>query len=58
MKARHPEKVNNPVNHIKKKPNWIRTKITNTHNYFNTKEIIDKKKTTYCLPRSCVSKYF
>ena len=54
MKARHPEKVNNPVNHIKKKPNWIRTKITNTHNYFNTKEIIDKKKLhTVCQEAAC-----
>ena len=54
MKARHPEKVNNPVNHIKKTPKWIRTKITNTHNYFNTKEIIDKKKLhTVCQEAAC-----
>ena len=30
MTTRHPEKVNNPVSPIKKKPNWIRTKIVNT----------------------------
>ena len=26
-KIRHPEKINNPVNPIKKKPNSIKTKI-------------------------------
>ena len=44
MTVRHPEKINNPVNEIKKKPDWIRTKIINTQNYFKTKEIINKKK--------------
>ena len=43
MKIRHPEKVNNPINPIKKKPIWIRTKISDTQNYFKTKEIINKK---------------
>ena len=43
MNLRHPEKINNPISPIKKKPIWIRTKITNTQNYFKTKEIIDKK---------------
>ena len=27
IKARHPEKVNKPDNPIKKKPEWIRSKI-------------------------------
>ena len=54
MKVRHPEKVNNPINPTKKKPNWIRTKITDTHNYFKTKEIINKKKLhTVCQEASC-----
>ena len=54
MKVRHPEKVNNPINLIKKKPNWIRTKITNSQNYFKTKEIINKKKLyTVCQEASC-----
>ena len=54
MKLRHPEKINNPINPIKKKPIWIRTKITNTQNYFKTKEIIDKKKLhTVCQEASC-----
>ena len=44
MNLRHPEKINNPISPIKKKPIWIRTKITNTQNYFKTKEIINKKK--------------
>jgi len=54
MKARHPEKVNNPINPIKKKPYWIRTKISDTQNYFKTKETIDKKKLhTVCQEASC-----
>ena len=54
MTVRHPEKVNNPVNPIKKKPDWIRTKIIDTHNYFKTKEIINKKKLhTVCQEASC-----
>ena len=52
MKTRHPEKVNNQINLIKKKPNWIRTRILDTQNYFKTKEIINKKKTPYGLSRS------
>jgi len=54
MKLRHPEKINNPINPIKKKPIWIRTKITNTQNYFETKETINKKKLhTVCQEASC-----
>jgi lipoic acid synthetase len=54
MKLRHPEKVNNPINPIKKKPNWIRTKITDTQNYFKTKEVVNKKKLhTVCQEASC-----
>ena len=30
MKLRHPEKINNPINPIKKKPYWIRSKIIDT----------------------------
>ena len=37
MKIRHPEKVNNPINPLKSKPKWIKTKILNTQNYFRTK---------------------
>ena len=54
MAIRHPEKVNSPINPIKKKPNWIRTKILDTQNYFKTKEIINKKKLhTVCQEASC-----
>jgi len=54
MIFRHPEKVNNPISPIKKKPNWIKTKITNTKNYFKTKEIINRNKIyTVCQEASC-----
>jgi len=54
MKLRHPEKVNNPINPIKKKPNWIRSRILDSQNYFETKEIINKKKLhTVCQEASC-----
>ena len=54
MNPRHPEKINNPISPIKKKPIWIRTKITDTENYFNTKEIINKKKLhTVCQEANC-----
>ena len=54
MKARHPEKVNNPINPIKKKPGWIRTRILDSQNYFKTKEIINTKKLhTVCQEASC-----
>ena len=54
MTLRHPEKFNNPINPIKKKPIWIRTKITNTRNFFETKEIINKKQLhTVCQEANC-----
>ena len=54
MKFRHPEKVNNPINPIKKKPEWIRTRILDTQNYFKTKEVINKKKLhTVCQEANC-----
>ena len=54
MKVRHPEKVNNPTNPIRKKPEWIRTRIADSQNYFKTKEIINKKKLhTVCQEASC-----
>ena len=54
MTARHPEKVNNPISPIKKKPNWIRTRILDSQNYFKTKEIINRKKLhTVCQEASC-----
>jgi lipoic acid synthetase len=54
MTARHPEKINNPINPIKKKPNWIRTRILDTQDYFKTKQIINTKKLhTVCEEASC-----
>ena len=54
MTIRHPEKINNQINPIKKKPNWIKTKIIDTQNYFKTKEIINTKKLhTVCQEASC-----
>ena len=54
MKPRHPEKINNPINPIKKKPYWIRTKILNTQNFFQTKEVLNKKKLhTVCEEANC-----
>jgi lipoic acid synthetase len=54
MTVRHPEKINNPINHIKKKPNWIRTRIIDTYYYFKTKQIINTKKLhTVCQEASC-----
>ena len=54
MTIRHPEKVNNPINPIKKKPRWIRTRILDSQNYFKTKEIINTKKLhTVCQEASC-----
>ena len=34
MKIRHPEKQNNPINPIKKKPDWIRSKLINSKEFF------------------------
>ena len=54
MTVRHPEKINNPINHIKKKPNWIRTRIIDTYYYFKTKQIINTKKLhTVCEEANC-----
>ena len=54
MPIRHPEKVNNTINPIRKKPEWIRTKTLDTQNYFRTKEIINKKKLhTVCQEANC-----
>ena len=37
QKPRHPEKVNKPINPIKKKPEWIRSKIVDSKIFFQTK---------------------
>ena len=54
MKIRHPEKVNNPINLIKKKPDWIRSKLTNTKEFFLTKTIINSNNlVTVCQEANC-----
>ncbi len=54
MTIRHPEKINNPISPLKKKPHWIRSKIIDTQNYFNTKKIINEKKLyTVCEEANC-----
>ena len=54
MKIRHPEKINKPVNPIKKKPSWIRSKLINSQNFFLTKSIINQKKIhTVCQEANC-----
>ena len=51
---RHPEKVKNPINPIKKKPDWIRSKISNTKNFFITKEVVKKNNLhTVCQEANC-----
>jgi len=54
MKIRHPEKINKPINPIKKKPNWIRSKLTNSQEFFLTKSIINQHKLkTVCQEANC-----
>ena len=53
-KARHPEKVNKPYNPIKKKPNWIRSKILDTRLFFKTKEVVNRNNLhTVCQEANC-----
>jgi len=54
MKIRHPEKVNKPINPLKKKPNWIRSKLTNSQEFFLTKSIVNQHKLkTVCQEANC-----
>ena len=54
MIIRHPEKINKPSNPIKKKPQWIRSKITNSQNFFLTKNIVNKNNlNTVCQEANC-----
>ena len=53
-KPRHPEKVNKPINPIKKKPSWIRSKILDTKIFFTTKEIVNRNNlNTVCQEANC-----
>ena len=54
MKIRHPEKENKPINPIKKKPNWIRSKLSNSKEFFLTKTIVNNNNlVTVCQEANC-----
>ena len=54
MAIRHPEKINKPINPIKKKPHWIRSKLTNSQEFFLTKTIVNQYKLkTVCQEANC-----
>ena len=54
MKIRHPEKENKQVNPIKKKPEWIRSKLTNSKEFFLTKTIVNNNNlVTVCQEANC-----
>ena len=53
-RPRHPEKVKNKINPIKKKPEWIRSKLINSKEFFLTKTIINKSNlVTVCQEANC-----
>jgi lipoic acid synthetase len=54
MKIRHPEKENKPINPIKKKPDWIRSKLSNSKEFFLTKTIVNSNNlVTVCQEANC-----
>ena len=54
MKIRHPEKVNKSINPLKKKPSWIKSKLTNSQEFFLTKSIVNQYKLkTVCEEANC-----
>jgi lipoic acid synthetase len=54
MKIRHPEKENKPINPIKKKPDWIRSKLSNSKEFFLTKTIVNNNNlVTVCQEANC-----
>ena len=51
---RHPEKVNKPFNPIKKKPEWIRSKVLDSKVFFQTKQIVNQNNlVTVCQEANC-----
>ena len=50
-KPRHPEKVNKPFNPIKRKPDWIRSKIMNSQIFFKQNNC-KSEKFSHCLPKA------
>jgi len=54
IRPRHPEKVNKPINPIKKKPEWIRSKLLNSKEFFLTKTIVNQNNlVTVCQEANC-----
>ena len=54
IRPRHPEKVKNPINPIKKKPQWIRSKLSNSREFFSTKTIVNQNNlVTVCQEANC-----
>ena len=54
IKPRHPEKIKNPINPIKKKPDWIRSKLFNSREFFITKTVVNKSNlVTVCQEANC-----
>ena len=54
IKARHPEKINKPINPIKKKPSWIKSKLTNSKEFFFTKTVVNQNNlVTVCQEANC-----
>ena len=54
IKYRHPEKVKNPVNPIKKKPVWIRSKLSDSKEFFLTKTVVNQNNlVTVCQEANC-----
>ncbi len=54
IRPRHPEKVKNPVNPIKKKPNWIKSKLSDSKEFFLTKTVVNQNNlVTVCQEANC-----
>ena len=54
IKPRHPEKVKNPINPIKKKPIWIRSKLSDSKEFFLTKTVVNQSNlVTVCQEANC-----
>ena len=54
IKLRHPEKVNKPINPIKRKPEWIRSKIMDSKIFFETKKVVNQNNlVTVCQEANC-----
>ncbi len=53
-RVRHPEKQNNVISPILKKPSWIRVKAPSSKGYFETKKIVKENKlVTVCEEAGC-----